>query len=246
MYLLSHAEGGELTYNMTGAMRVEGTIDPDRLNAAFQKLIERHEALRTSFELYEGEPAQRIHQNVEFTIERIQASEEEADDRVLDFIQAFDLAKPPLMRAALIELEPARHVLVVDMHHIISDGVSVNILMKDLSRLYEGTNPIRFLFNIKTMQFGKESDIQKRNIKSQEAYWLDQFRDDIPVLDIPADYERPAVRDYEGESFEFVIPEHLKQGLSQMEENTGATLYMILLAAYTILYPNTADKRILS
>ncbi|MCY9456264.1 non-ribosomal peptide synthetase, partial [Bacillus inaquosorum] len=235
MYLLSHAEGGELTYNMTGAMRVEGTIDPDRLNAAFQKLIERHEALRTSFELYEGEPAQRIHQNVEFTIERIQASEEEADDRVLDFIQAFDLAKPPLMRAALIELEPARHVLVVDMHHIISDGVSVNILMKDLSRLYEGNEPDPLSVQYKDYAVWQQSDIQKRNIKSQEAYWLDQFRDDIPVLDIPADYERPAVRDYEGESFEFVIPEHLKQGLSQMEENTGATLYMILLAAYTIL-----------
>ncbi|ASF29003.1 peptide synthetase [Bacillus amyloliquefaciens] len=235
MYLLSHAEGGELTYNMTGAMSVEGTIDPDRLNAAFQKLIERHEALRTSFELYEGEPAQRIHQNVKFTIERIQAGEEEARDRVIDFIQAFDLAKPPLMRAGLIEVEPARHVLVVDMHHIISDGVSVNILMKDLSLFYAGNEPEPLSVQYKDYAVWQQSDIQKRNIESQEAYWLDQFRDDIPVLEMPADYERPDIRDYEGESFEFVIPEHLKQRLSQLEESTGATLYMILLAAYTIL-----------
>ncbi|KUP39084.1 non-ribosomal peptide synthetase [Bacillus halotolerans] len=235
MYLLSHAEGGELTYNMTGAMSVEGTVDPARLNAAFQKLIERHEALRTSFELYEGEPAQRIHQTVEFTIEQIQASEEEAEARVLDFIQSFDLAKPPLMRAGLIELEPSRHVLVVDMHHIISDGVSVNILMKDLSRLYEGYELDPLPVQYKDYAVWQQSDIQKRSIKSQEAYWVDQFRDDIPVLDMPADYERPAIRDYEGESFEFVIPEHLKQRLRQMEENTGATLYMILLAAYTVL-----------
>ncbi|MEC0251885.1 non-ribosomal peptide synthetase/type I polyketide synthase [Bacillus halotolerans] len=235
MYLLSHAEGGELTYNMTGAMSVEGTVDPARLNAAFQKLIERHEALRTSFELYEGEPAQRIHQTVEFTIEQIQASEEEAEARVLDFIQSFDLAKPPLIRAGLIELEPSRHVLVVDMHHIISDGVSVNILMKDLSRLYEGYELDPLPVQYKDYAVWQQSDIQKRSIKSQEAYWVDQFRDDIPVLDMPADYERPAIRDYEGESFEFVIPEHLKQRLRQMEENTGATLYMILLAAYTVL-----------
>ncbi|MDU0153719.1 non-ribosomal peptide synthetase/type I polyketide synthase [Bacillus cabrialesii] len=235
MYLLSHAEGGELTYNMTGAMSVEGTVDPVRLNAAFQKLIERHEALRTSFDLYEGEPAQRIHQSVEFTIEQIQASEEEAEARVLDFIQSFDLAKPPLMRAGLIELEPSRHVLVVDMHHIISDGVSVNILMKDLSRLYEGYELDPLPVQYKDYAVWQQSDIQKRNIKSQEAYWVDQFRDDISVLDMPADYERPAIRDYEGESFEFVIPEHLKQRLRQMEENTGATLYMILLAAYTVL-----------
>ncbi|MDJ1631269.1 condensation domain-containing protein [Bacillus velezensis] len=91
----------------------------------------------------------------------------------------------------------------------------------------------------------EQSDIQKRNIKSQEAYWLDQFHGDIPVLDMPADYERPAIRDYEGESFEFLIPEHLKQRLSQMEEDTGATLYMILLAI-RFFYPNTADKKILS
>ncbi len=235
MYLLSHTEGGELTYNMTGAMNVEGTIDPERLNAAFRKLIARHEALRTSFDLYEGEPAQRIHHHVDFTIERIQASKEEAEDRVLDFIKAFDLAKPPLMRAGLIEIEPARHVLVVDMHHIISDGVSVNILMKDLSRIYEGNEPDPLSIQYKDFAVWQQSDIQKRNIKNQEAYWLDQFHGDIPVLDIPADYERPAIRDYEGESFEFLIPEHLKQRLSQMEEDTGATLYMILLAAYTIL-----------
>ncbi|MEW4058621.1 amino acid adenylation domain-containing protein [Bacillus siamensis] len=235
MYLLSHAEGGELTYNMTGAMSVEGEVDPDRLNDAFQKLIERHEALRTSFELYEGEPAQRIHQSVEFTIEQIQASKEEAEDRVLEFIQAFDLAKPPLMRAGLIEIEPLRHVLVVDMHHIISDGVSVNIMMNDLSRLYAGNQPDPLSVQYKDYAVWQQSDIQRRNIKSQEAYWLDQFHDDIPVLDMPADYERPAIRDYEGESFEFVIPEHLKQRLSHMEEETGATLYMILLAAYTIL-----------
>ncbi|KAF1677376.1 hybrid non-ribosomal peptide synthetase/type I polyketide synthase [Bacillus sp. SKDU12] len=235
MYLLSHAEGGELTYNMTGAMSVEGTVDYDRLNAAFQKLIERHEALRTSFHLYEGEPAQRIHQNVDFTIERIQASEEEAEDRVLDFIKAFDLSKPPLMRAGLIELEPARHVLVVDMHHIISDGMSVNILMKDVSQIYDGNEPDPLSVQYKDYAVWQQSDIQKRNIKSQETYWLDQFNGDIPVLDMPADYERPAIRDYEGESFEFLIPKHLKQRLSQMEEDTGATLYMILLAAYTIL-----------
>ncbi|MBT2572355.1 amino acid adenylation domain-containing protein [Bacillus sp. ISL-51] len=235
MYLLSHAEGGELTYNMTGAMSVEGAVDLVRLNAAFQKLIERHEALRTSFGLYEGEPAQRIHQSVEFTIERIQAGEEEVEDRVLDFIKAFDLTKPPLMRVGLIELEAERHVLLVDMHHIISDGVSINILMKDLSQLYEGNEPDPLSIQYKDYAVWQQSEVQRRNIKNQEAYWLNQFHDDIPVLDMPADYERPSIRDYEGESFEFLIPEHLKQRLNQMEETTGATLYMILLAAYTIL-----------
>ncbi|KAA6451957.1 non-ribosomal peptide synthetase/type I polyketide synthase [Bacillus swezeyi] len=235
MYLLSHAEGGELTYNMTGAMSVEGAVDLVRLNAAFQKLIERHEALRTSFELYGGEPAQRIHPSVEFSIERIQASEEEVEDRVLHFIKAFDLTKPPLMRVGLIEIEPVKHVLLVDMHHIISDGVSMNILMKDLSQFYEGNEPEPLSIQYKDYAVWQQTEVQRRNIKNQEAYWLNQFHDDIPALDMPTDYERPSIRNYEGESFEFLIPTQLNQRLSQMEESTGATLYMILLAAYTIL-----------
>ncbi|MEC1583874.1 amino acid adenylation domain-containing protein [Bacillus spizizenii] len=235
MYLLSHAEGGELTYNMTGAMSVEGAIDLDRLTAAFQKLIERHEVLRTSFELYEGEPAQRIHPSVEFTIEQIQAREEEVEDRVLDFIKSFDLTKPPLMRVGLIELTPEKHVLLVDMHHIISDGVSMNILMKDLNQFYEGNEPDPLPIQYKDYAVWQQTETQRQNIKKQEAYWLNHFHDEIPVLDMPTDYERPAIRNYEGESFEFLIPTELKQRLSQMEEATGTTLYMILMAAYMIL-----------
>ncbi|CUB25616.1 Tyrocidine synthase 3 [Bacillus subtilis] len=235
MYLLSHAEGGELTYNMTGAMSVEGAIDLDRLTAAFQKLIERHEVLRTSFELYEGEPAQRIHPSVEFTIEQIQAREEEVEDRVLDFIKSFDLTKPPLMRVGLIELTPEKHVLLVDMHHIISDGVSMNILMKDLNQFYEGNEPDPLPIQYKDYAVWQQTETQRKNIKKQEAYWLNHFHDEIPVLDMPTDYERPAIRNYEGESFEFLIPTELKQRLSQMEEATGTTLYMILMAAYMIL-----------
>ncbi|MED0870576.1 non-ribosomal peptide synthetase [Bacillus spizizenii] len=235
MYLLSHAEGGELTYNMTGAMSVEGAIDLDRLTAAFQKLIERHEVLRTSFELYEGEPAQRIHPSVEFTIEQIQAREEEVEDRVLYFIKSFDLTKPPLMRVGLIELTPEKHVLLVDMHHIISDGVSMNILMKDLNQFYEGNEPDPLPIQYKDYAVWQQTETQRQNIKKQEAYWLNHFHDEIPVLDMPTDYERPAIRNYEGESFEFLIPTELKQRLSQMEEATGTTLYMILMAAYMIL-----------
>ncbi|MEC2181359.1 amino acid adenylation domain-containing protein [Bacillus spizizenii] len=235
MYLLSHAEGGELTYNMTGAMSVEGAIDLDRLTSAFQKLIERHEVLRTSFELYEGEPAQRIHPSVEFTIEQIQAREEEVEDRVLDFIKSFDLTKPPLMRVGLIELTPEKHVLLVDMHHIISDGVSMNILMKDLNQFYEGNEPDPLPIQYKDYAVWQQTETQRQNIKKQEAYWLNHFHDEIPVLDMPTDYERPAIRNYEGESFEFLIPTELKQRLSQMEEATGTTLYMILMAAYMIL-----------
>lgn len=235
MYLLSHTEGGELTYNMTGAMSVEGAIDLERLTAAFQKLIERHEVLRTSFELYEGEPAQRIHPSIEFTIEQIQAREEEVEDHVLDFIKSFDLAKPPLMRVGLIELTPEKHVLLVDMHHIISDGVSMNILMKDLNQFYKGIEPDPLPIQYKDYAVWQQTEAQRQNIKKQEAYWLNRFHDEIPVLDMPTDYERPAIRDYEGESFEFLIPIELKQRLSQMEEATGTTLYMILMAAYTIL-----------
>ncbi|MCY9512222.1 condensation domain-containing protein, partial [Paenibacillus larvae] len=235
MYILSHMEGGELSYNMTGAMRMEGPLKLKRLNYTFQKLIDRHESLRTGFELNGGEPVQRIYPAVEFHIERVKAKEEEVEGLVRHFMKEFDLKKPPLMRAALIELDPVKHILLVDMHHIISDGASMNILIKEFGQLYEGQELMPLSIQYKDFSVWQQSDIWKGNIQSQEAYWLNMYKGEIPVLDMPTDYERPSIRQYEGESFEFSLAHELSKQLRVMEESTGSTLYMILFAAYTIL-----------
>ncbi|WP_141292229.1 condensation domain-containing protein, partial [Bacillus atrophaeus] len=124
MYVLQQLEDGGVGYNMPAVLELEGKLDRKRLETAFQALISRHESLRTSFETGNGgEPVQRIHHEVPFTV-----TEENSADA---FVRPFDLSQAPLFRAGLVRETNERHVLLVDMHHIISDGVSVNTLIRE-------------------------------------------------------------------------------------------------------------------
>ncbi|NEW06400.1 amino acid adenylation domain-containing protein [Paenibacillus sp. SYP-B3998] len=235
MYIMSVKGGKELIYNMSGQFIIEGTLDRMRLEDSFQQLIRRHESLRTAFKLIHGEPKQIIHPEVNFEIECIVSTGGDAEAQIRSFTRVFDLSQAPLMRAGFIELEPERHILLVDMHHIISDGLSVNILMTEISQLYKGAElpPLRIQY--KDYTEWQQALIQSDQMKKQEKYWLDVFRGSIPLLDMPTDYERPVSLSYEGDVFEFVIEEQMLEGLREMEALTGTTLYMIVLAVYTVL-----------
>ncbi|UUZ97668.1 condensation domain-containing protein [Paenibacillus sp. P25] len=235
LYILQRLEGAEQSYNMPGVMMLEGTLDRKRLEEAFQGLIARHETLRTGFEMLHGEPVQRIYPQVEFELEYRQAGEEEAKEALRRFIRTFDLRKPPLLRAGLIELSKERHILLLDMHHMISDGVSVDILMEELVGLYGGKELVPLRIQYKDYAVWQQSPAQKEQLKRQEAYWLEQFRGELPVLEMPTDYARPAVQKYGGHTLSFRIDSAISEGLKRIASENGATLYMVLLAAYTVL-----------
>ncbi|UUZ87162.1 condensation domain-containing protein [Paenibacillus sp. P26] len=235
LYILHQLEGAEQSYNMPGAMLLEGAVERERFEEAFRKLIARHETLRTGFEIADGEPVQRIYPQVEFAVEHLQAGEEEAADKVREFIRAFDLKKPPLLRVGLIELAKDRHILLFDMHHIISDGVSTDVLVEEFVRLYSGEEPPPLRIQYKDYAVWQQSPAQKERLKRQEAYWLEQFRGESPVLEMPTDYARPAVQKYDGHTLQFRLDSAVSEGLKRIAAENGATLYMVLLAAYTVL-----------
>ncbi|WP_010503429.1 non-ribosomal peptide synthetase, partial [Paenibacillus elgii] len=237
LYILSQLEGGELSYNIPGVMTVEGALDRERLEEAFRQLIRRHETLRTGFELVDGEPVQRIHPEVEFAVEYMQVREggEIREELLRGFVRVFDLRQAPLLRVGLIELKPDRHLLLFDMHHIISDGTSIGILIEEFVQLYEGAELSSLRIQYKDYAAWQQAEVQSERMSRQEAYWLDVFSGEIPVLDLPTDYARPAVRSFKGSTFEFVIGEQRREGLRQLAAQTGSTLYMVLLAAYTTL-----------
>ncbi|MGN8231418.1 amino acid adenylation domain-containing protein, partial [Paenibacillus polymyxa] len=215
MYVLSHLEGGEVSYNMPGALIIEGSLDKTRLEQAFRQLIARHEALRTRFDMVDGEVIQRIESGVAFNVEHVQASEEETQQYALDFVRAFDLAQAPLLRVQLVETGPERHVMLYDMHHIISDGVTEGIIVQEFSQLYEGKElpPLRIQY--KDYAVWQHADMQSERLREQESYWLNTMAGDIPALDMPTDFARPAVQRLEGARLEFAISledsEQLKQ-----------------------------------
>ncbi|WP_434784580.1 amino acid adenylation domain-containing protein [Paenibacillus polymyxa] len=235
LYILNQLEGAELSYNIPGAMLLEGELDRQRFEEAFRGLVARHETLRTGFEMVKGEAVQRIYEEAAFQVEYVQISAEQAEETVRQFVRPFDLAKPPLLRVGLAELAPDRHILMFDTHHIVSDGVSIDVLIEEFVRLYSGEQlePLRIQY--KDYAVWQQSDEQKAQLAKQEAYWLDMFRGELPVLELPTDYPRPAMQSYEGRTLQLFMHSEKSEGLKRLAAENGATLYMVLLAGYTIL-----------
>ncbi|MCO4850630.1 non-ribosomal peptide synthase/polyketide synthase [Bacillus vallismortis] len=235
LYILNHLEGGELSYNMLGLMAVEGKLDRDKLQQAFLALIQRHESLRTGFKMAGGEPVQYVLDHAEFEAEWYQAEEHDADLYIRQFIRPFDLEKPPLLRVGLIELQPDRGILLFDMHHIISDGTSMSVLIKEFIRMYEGETlpPLRIQY--KDYAVWQTGQARLKQIQNQEAYWLELYSGDVPVLHMPTDYKRPSARDFAGATMHFTLDKQKSEGLKQLASQTESTLYMMLLASYTLL-----------
>lgn len=246
IFVLGQLEDGKTVYNIPGAVLIEGGIDPEKTESVFKKLIERHETLRTSFEMINGEPVQRVHKQAEFSVSYREAPEETTDNLLNDFIKPFDLSKAPLLRAGLMKTGENRYVLLFDMHHIISDGVSLEILIREFTTLYEGMglNPLRLQY--RDYSAWQNQMFQDGTLKKQEEYWLKTFEGDIPVLNMPLNYQRPAVQSFEGDRVRFHLSQEISGKLQGIAKDHGATMYMVLLAAYnTLLYKYTGQEDII-
>ncbi|MEC1823681.1 lichenysin non-ribosomal peptide synthetase LicA [Bacillus paralicheniformis] len=234
IYIVSQLEDAGVGYNMPAAAMLEGTLDVQRIQAAFQKLIDRHEALRTSFTVVDGEPRQNIHQRVQFKIEKVKADGKPIEQMAKSFVRRFDLAKAPLMRAGLVRLADGRHVLLFDMHHLVSDGVSISIILNELAALYKGEELPEPNLHYKDYAFWQRTQAQK-GFQKEEAYWQSVFARELPVLQLITDEPRPSVQSFEGDRVSAVLPKDMKEKLAVLAEQNGATLYMVMLAAYNML-----------
>ncbi|MCY8758637.1 lichenysin non-ribosomal peptide synthetase LicA [Bacillus haynesii] len=234
IYIVSQLEGAGVGYNMPAAAMLEGTLDLQRLEAAFQKLIDRHEALRTSFTVVNGEPRQIIHQTVQFRIEKVEAEDKPVEQMAKSFVRRFDLAKAPLMRAGLVRLADGRHLLLFDMHHLVSDGVSISIILNELAALYKGEELPEPHLHYKDYAFWQRTQAQK-GFQKEEAYWQNVFAGELPVLQLMTDEPRPPVQSFEGDRVSAVLPKDVKEKLDVLAEQNGVTLYMVMLSAYNML-----------
>ena len=220
---------------MPEAFILEGELDVTRLEAALKELIARHEILRTSFETIHGEPVQQIHTDIEFSVETIDLNETELAELAKGFVRPFELNRAPLLRAGLAKLADGRHLFLIDMHHIISDGVSMGIMMDEWMRLYKGERLSDPGIQYKDFAVWQNDWFETDAFKKQETYWLDTFAGEIPVLNLPADFVRPAVQSFEGDRVHIVVERELYTQLGQLAAQTDSTLFMVLLAAYNVL-----------
>ncbi|MED2910653.1 condensation domain-containing protein, partial [Bacillus thuringiensis] len=164
-----------------------------------------------------------------------EAAEVDMAKQVEAFVRPFDLEQAPLLRVGLIEVEENHHLLLFDMHHIISDGVSMNVLVQEFARLYEGDSLPELRIQYKDYAAWQQSLAQSETMRKQEAFWLETFAGDIPVLELPTDYARPALQSFAGDVVHAELDSDVTAGLRRIAADTGATMYMVLLAAYTAL-----------
>lgn len=229
MYLQQQAMPDDRSYNLPELLHLDGAIDADRLEAVLQAIVERHETLRTSFHVIDGEIRQRIHASIPFHLTRMEADEAGADGLLQSLFRPFRLDTAPLLRAALLTLGPERHVLFLDMHHIASDGMSAGILLSDLMTLYQGGSLPQLPLQYKDYAVWQESRSLSENA---ERYWREQCRGDWPTLAIPTDAPRPPVKSNRGETFEVNVEADLTEAVRGLAAKSGATPFMVLLSTY--------------
>ncbi len=250
LWFLDQLEPGSTAYAIPSAVRLRGPLNHVALEQALYQIILRHENLRTSFPSLEGEPIQRIHaepQTCLNTLDLRPLPQEEREPRAHFLAQQeverpFDLANGPLLRATLLLLGEQDQVLLLTMHHIISDGWSNSILIRELTMCYgallhgevatTGLPPLPIQYA--DYAFWQRSWLQGEVLKQQLDYWREQL-DGVPPLELPTDHPRPAIQSFRGDRQRIQLSTKQSQELQALSQREGATLFMTLLTSFQIL-----------
>lgn len=244
MFLFQQMNPHSVAYNSPVLELLTGQLDIKRLTHALQTMIQRHDSLRTAMVMNEGEPCQRVFNasDVPFQLETYDAADgiEAAARR---FVRPFDLFQPPLFRVGLARLDDHRYLLLEDTHHIITDAVSIKIFQREFTALYSGHTLPPLSLQYKDFSQWRRCATQQEAIQQQEDFWLRQFQSPPPPLDLPLDAPRPASRDYSGRRLHFQWPADLGAGLKTLASQHGATLFMTLLTALSLLLAKLGGNR---
>jgi amino acid adenylation domain-containing protein len=256
LWFLERLYPGTGAYNMPLSARLDGRLDVPALRRALGEVVRRHEVLRTAFDEREGQPAQAIMKSLRLDVPVVDLSglgvaEREDAARKLAAAEArrpFDLSRPPLLRAALLRLDAEQHVVLLTLHHVVSDGWSMGILMREVATLYGAfaggepsplpALPIQYadFAHWQWQQLGGEA------LAANLAYWGRQLGGTLPVLELPTDRPRPQLQTFAGSHEVLPLPEELAAGLRALSRRQGVTLFMTLLASFAALLSRYARQ----
>ncbi len=237
MYFATEMDRQGLSYNMPGCFALQAPPDIGRLEQAFQSLIASEPILRTSFSIAESGVVQTVQDVAPFELERLNGSFEEASRA---FLRPFDLARAPLLRAALWQGRNQEVRLFVDVHHIISDGVSTPLLLERLNRLYCGENPVAQDVSFLDYACYWAQDTQGR--EAAKDYWKHQLAGLDEPLTLPTDQPRPKEFDYKGASLSFDLGRDVSSAIDEYAKKQGVTPFALMAAAYGILLRHTTRR----
>ncbi|MBO1049497.1 MAG: non-ribosomal peptide synthase/polyketide synthase [Dolichospermum sp. DEX182a] len=260
LWFLNQLEGDSATYNIPEAVKIAGDLDINALQQALSEIVHRHEILRTSIQTVNGLPIQVIHPQVTTSINVVDLQQLLAPEREtlleqqiqLEASIPFNLENAPLIRCILLQVTDREYVLLLTMHHIVSDGWSMGIFISELSSLYPAfcagePSPLPEL----PLQYADFAVWQRRwltgvVLETQLNYWREQLQDAPSLLKLPTDRPRPVVQTYNGRTQSFELSQNLTQKLQSLSGESGTTLFMTLLAAFTtLLYRYSGESDIL-
>jgi amino acid adenylation domain-containing protein len=250
LWFLDQLQPGNAAYNVPTAVRLHGPLDLAAMEDALNQVIARHETLRTTISLQDNDPIQVIAPTLTIPLTVINLQQHPAVKReaialeraTAETQRPFDLARGPLIRAVVLQLDPADHLLVLVLHHIISDGWSMGVLVQELAALYQAmpANLPAFLPDL-PVQYAdfaiwERHWLQGETLERLLAYWKQQLGSSaLPILQLPTDLPRPALPSGRGARYSFALAQPLAEGLLALSRREGVTLFMTLLAAWAAL-----------
>ena len=249
LWFLDQLEPNRPIYNLPDTHRFRGPLDLDALQRSLSEIVRRHELLRTTFQMVDGQPVQVIAppQPLELPVidishlpdaERAAKAQQLADE---DSNKPFDLSRGPLFRAQLVRLMEEEHLLLFTMHHIISDGWSLHVMGREMSTLYEayrsGQSPSLPALPIQYADFAvwQREWLQGEVLETQLDYWRQKLGGELPESELPFDHARPARQSFRGDADNLPFDAELSRRLKEVARECGTTLFMTLLAAFNVL-----------
>ncbi len=241
MYFLHSYNSNSIVYNIPSFIKLKGKIDIEKLTHCFEKLFRRHVIFKVAFSMNDEKLVQSIRNNTNFEIEQIHCSEGNINDKIQSFIRPFDLNNPPLIRVALLRLTEALNYLLIDMHHIVSDGISFSILFKELNSLWKNET----LPELRLNYLDYSEWISRENndyFKKQKDYWLSEYQERYKPFDLSLDYTRPTEKQYNGSIVRFNFSEKQTNSLKQLGYKNNASLYMVILSVLNVLLSKLSNQ----
>ncbi|WP_193197381.1 non-ribosomal peptide synthetase [Nostoc sp. MG11] len=260
LWVLAQLEPDSSFYNMFKAVRLNGRVDIEVLERSLNEIIRRHEVLRTTFSAVEGTPVQVIapHATMKLSVVDLQGLSGQQQSEQLQFLatqdqlQPFNLTKGLLLRVTLVQLKSESYALLLTMHHIIGDGWSMGVFIKEFSSLYRGflvgeASPLSELpIQYADFTIWQRQWLQGKALQTSINYWKQQLANAPPLLELPTDRPRPSVQTFRGWCFSFQLDAKLTASLKELSQKSGTTLFMTLMAAYaTLLFRYSGQEDIL-
>lgn len=242
LYFIHELDRRSLAYHRPVMLNAKGKLDSDKLTKALNQLLDRHESLRTSFKIVDEEVYQTIAERETLVLEQFEGNRSDVESIFKTFVRPFDLTQGPLIRVGLMPLAPEENVLMIDMHHIICDGISQGILIKDFMALYNGEPLPELKFQYKDYVAWQQTEAQQRALNEYTDYWLAEFSDETETLELPTDFARPPRKNYQGGSVSFTINQEKTLSLKCLADEGETTLFTVLLSVFYVLLSKLSNQ----